>query len=90
MIAHLTGMIASYVVLWTAFYVDNAHLIPGLQRLPSLTFWVAPTLFALPFLVWSIWRFLPKAATPSAPATDGAHCNDTSRPTQETNLPSAT
>jgi hypothetical protein len=37
-IAHLTGMIASYVMLWTAFYVDNAHLIPGLNRLPTLTF----------------------------------------------------
>jgi hypothetical protein len=49
-IAHLTGMIASYVVLWTAFFVDNAHLIPGLQRLPTFTFWVAPTLIALPFL----------------------------------------
>jgi hypothetical protein len=65
-IAHLTGMIASYAVLWTAFYVDNAHLIPGLNRLPTTAFWVGPTLIALPFLVRSIWRFLPKAAAPSA------------------------
>jgi hypothetical protein len=62
-IAHLTGMIASYVVLLTAFYVDNAHLIPGLNRLPTLTFWVAPTLIALPFLALSIWRFLPQTPT---------------------------
>jgi hypothetical protein len=62
-IAHLSGMIGSYAVLWTAFYVDNAHLIPGLNRLPTLTFWVAPTLIALPFLVRSIRRFLPKSAT---------------------------
>jgi hypothetical protein len=65
-IAHLTGMIGSYAVLWTAFYVDNAHLIPGLNRLPTLTFWVAPTLIAVPFLVRSIRRFLPHMATPSA------------------------
>jgi hypothetical protein len=48
------------VVLWTAFYVDNAHLIPGLKELPTLTFWVLPTLIALPFLVLSLARFAPK------------------------------
>jgi hypothetical protein len=36
-IAHLVGMIGSYVVLWTAFYVDNAHLIPSLNHLPTLS-----------------------------------------------------
>lgn len=35
--AHIIGMIGSYIVLWTAFYVDNAHLIPGLKELPPLT-----------------------------------------------------
>jgi len=93
-IAHLSGMIASYVVLLTAFYVDNAHLIPGLNRLPTLVFWVAPTLIALPFLVRSIRRFLPKAAAPSTlaplppPATAGAHREGAERPNQETNIPS--
>jgi uncharacterized membrane protein len=67
-IAHLTGMIASYVVLLTAFYVDNGHFFPGLNRLPTLTFWVAPTLIAIPFLVRSIRRFLPTTAAPSAMA----------------------
>ena len=42
-VAHIVGVIGSYVVLWTAFYVDNAHLIPGLKQLPTLTFWVLPT-----------------------------------------------
>jgi hypothetical protein len=68
-IAHLTGMIGSYVVLWTAFFVDNAHLFPGLNQLPTLTFWVAPTLIAVPFLVLSITRFAPKPAAPAAPAS---------------------
>ena len=58
--AHIVGMIGSYVVLWTAFYVDNAHLFPGLKELPTLTFWVLPTLLALPFLVVSLSRFAPK------------------------------
>ena len=62
--AHIVGMIGSYVVLWTAFYVDNAHLIPGLNRLPQLTFWVLPTLVALPFIALSLSRFAPKKDTP--------------------------
>jgi hypothetical protein len=66
-IAHLIGMISSYVVLLTAFYVDNAHLFPGFNRLPTIVFWVAPSLIAVPFLVRSIRRFLPKTANTPAP-----------------------
>jgi hypothetical protein len=68
-IAHLVAMISSYVVLLTAFYVDNAHLFPGVNRLPTIVFWVAPSLIAIPFLVRSIQRFLPKAATSSTLTT---------------------
>jgi hypothetical protein len=64
-VAHIVGMIGSYVVLWTAFYVDNAHLIPGLKQLPTLTFWVLPTMIALPFLVVSLSHFAPKTALPA-------------------------
>jgi hypothetical protein len=74
-IAHLSGMIGSYVVLWTAFYVDNAHLFPGFNRLPTITFWVAPTLIAIPFLVVSIARFAPKTAT-AATASSSATRQD--------------
>ena len=83
-IAHLSGMIGSYVVLWTAFYVDNAHLFPGLNRLPTLTFWVLPSLIAFPFLVRSIARFapsVPKTATPSLRASSTIqHNSDTHLP----------
>ncbi len=69
-VAHILGMIGSYTVLWTAFYVDNAHLIPGLKQLPTLTFWVLPTVIALPFLAVSLSRFAPKTAR--AGRLDGA------------------
>jgi hypothetical protein len=59
-IAHLGSMIGSYVVLLTAFYVDNAHLFPVLQDLPIIVFWLSPTLIAIPFLVRAIARFAPK------------------------------
>ena len=62
-IAHIVGMIGSYIVLWTAFYVDNAHLLPGLNLLPPLTFWVLPSLIGLPFIVFSLVRFVPKTVT---------------------------
>ena len=58
-VVHIIGVIGSYVTLWTAFFVDNAHLFPGLDRLPILTFWVLPSLIALPFLVLSLSRFAP-------------------------------
>jgi hypothetical protein len=61
-VVHIVGMIGSYIVLWTAFYVDNAHLIPLLKQLPTLTFWVLPTVIALPFLAVSLSRFAPQTA----------------------------
>jgi hypothetical protein len=64
-VVHIVGMIGSYTVLWAAFYVDNAHLIPGLKQLPTLTFRALPSLIALPFLVLSLSRFAPKVAIPA-------------------------
>jgi hypothetical protein len=61
-VVHIIGMIGSYIVLWTAFYVDNAHLIPGMKELPPLTFWVLPSLIGLPFMVLSLSRFVPNLA----------------------------
>lgn len=67
-VVHIALMVGSYVVLWTAFYVDNAHLIPGLNRLPSLTFWVLPSLISLPFIARSLAHFVPKTVATSATA----------------------
>ena len=69
-IAHSIGTIGSYIVLLTGFYVDNAHLIPLLNQLPPLTFWVLPTVIGIPFIVRSISRFVPKTITPAR--LDGA------------------
>lgn len=63
-VVHIVGMIGSYIVLWTAFYVDNAHLIPLLDQLPLLTFWVLPTMIGLPFIILSLSRFVPKTGMP--------------------------
>jgi hypothetical protein len=63
-IVHIVGMVGSYIVLWTAFYVDNAHLIPLLRQVPPLLFWVLPTLIGLPFMALSISRFGDKTGGP--------------------------
>jgi hypothetical protein len=63
-IAHIVGTIGSYIVLLTGFYVDNAHLIPLLNQLPQLTFWVLPTVIGIPFIMLSISRFVPQTVTP--------------------------
>src|SRR5258708_36321778 len=49
-IAHLVGMIGSYVVLGTAFCADHAHLFPPLDRLPTLTVCAAPSPSPVPLL----------------------------------------
>lgn len=69
-IAHIIGTTGSYIVLLTGFYVDNAHLIPLLNQLPQLTFWVLPTVIGIPFIVRSISRFAPKTVPPAQ--LDGA------------------
>ena len=49
--AHIFGMGLSYVVMHTAFWVDNGPTLPLWNRLPVLAFWIAPSLIALPFFV---------------------------------------
>jgi lysylphosphatidylglycerol synthetase-like protein (DUF2156 family) len=65
-VVHIVGVIGSYIILWTAFYVDNAHLIPGLNQLPTLTFWVLPTLIGIPFIIEFISRFVPNRGASSS------------------------
>src|SRR5215472_8139571 len=53
---HVLGMGASYVVLLTAFYVDNGPHLPLWDRLPAIAYWTLPTLVGLPLLVLGLRR----------------------------------
>jgi len=53
---HISGMGASYIILLTAFYVDNGPNLPVWRHLPGWTYWLAPTLLGLPILVWALVR----------------------------------
>jgi cytochrome c oxidase subunit IV len=48
---HILGMGTSYIVLMTAFYVDNGPRLPVWDRLPLLAFWIVPTLIGFPLVV---------------------------------------
>src|SRR5262245_37950326 len=54
--AHVIGMSASYIVLLTAFYVDNGPRLPLWKELPPLAFWVGPTLIGAPIVARALVR----------------------------------
>jgi Na+-driven multidrug efflux pump len=53
---HILGMASSYVLLLTAFYVDNGPHLPLWDRLPDLAFWFVPGLVATPITVRALRR----------------------------------
>jgi len=54
--AHIACMGASYIVMLTAFYVDNGPKLPGWRELPAISFWFLPTVVGAPFVARAIWR----------------------------------
>lgn len=53
---HVTGMAVSYIVLLTAFYVDNGPHLPLWRALPPLAHWLIPSLVGFPILIWVLKR----------------------------------
>lgn len=51
---HLTCMAASYVLMLTAFYVDNGKNLPVWRELPQIAFWILPALIAAPLVVYEL------------------------------------
>lgn len=48
---HITGMGLSYILLLTAFYVDNGKNLPIWKELPSITYWLLPSAVGIPLIV---------------------------------------
>lgn len=55
-VAHILGMSGSYVVLITAFYLDNAKNLPLWRDLPTVAFWFLPAGVAVPFVARALVR----------------------------------
>jgi SAM-dependent methyltransferase len=54
---HITGMGSSYIVLLTAFYVDNGPKLPLWNLLPTIAFWILPSLLGLPLMFFALYRY---------------------------------
>jgi uncharacterized membrane protein len=53
---HLGAMGASYILLLTAFYVDNGKNLPLWKDLPTITYWTFPALVGIPIIVRALLR----------------------------------
>lgn len=53
---HIIGMGGSYVLMLTAFYIDNGPRLPLWNVLPPLSFWVLPTAIGAPIIIRALRR----------------------------------
>lgn len=49
---HLVSMGASFILMLTAFYVDNGKNLPFWRNLPQITFWFMPTVIGTPIILY--------------------------------------
>jgi uncharacterized membrane protein len=53
---HLIGMGTSYILLLTAFYVDNGPHLPVWRDLPVLAYWLVPAAIGIPLIIRALRR----------------------------------
>jgi uncharacterized membrane protein len=53
---HISGMGASYILLLTAFYVDNGKSLPLWKDLSPITYWLLPSAIGIPIIVYALLR----------------------------------
>jgi hypothetical protein len=53
---HLTGMGASYILMLTAFYVDNGKNLPLWKELPEIAIWFLPSAIGVPLILYALFR----------------------------------
>jgi len=53
---HISGMGASYILLLTAFYVDNGKNLPLWKDFPPVTYWLLPGVIGTPIIVRALLR----------------------------------
>jgi hypothetical protein len=57
---HITGMGVSYILMLTAFYVDNGKHLPLWKELPQIAFWLLPAGLGTPLILYA-WLKHPLA-----------------------------
>jgi hypothetical protein len=66
---HVSGMGASYILLLTAFYVDNGKNLPLWRELPQAAFWVFPSAIGIPIIAYVLRRHPLVTRTGASDAT---------------------
>ena len=54
---HITLMSISYILLLTAFYVDNGKNLPLWRNLPPIAFWLLPSIVGIPLIARALKRY---------------------------------
>jgi hypothetical protein len=53
---HIPAMGGAYIALFTGFYVDNGRHLPLWDRLPTLAYWLLPSLVGVPLILRALSR----------------------------------
>jgi hypothetical protein len=48
-------LLISYILLLTAFYVDNGAHLPLWRELPTLVYWLLPAVIGIPLIMVQLW-----------------------------------
>lgn len=56
---HIMGMGTSYIVMLTAFYVDNGRQLPVWRNLPHWTYWTLPAVVGTPIMIRALIHHKP-------------------------------
>ena len=68
---HIIGMGLSYILMLTAFYVDNGKSLPLWKELPAIAYWILPSIVGLPLIANALLHHLLVARTQNGSASDG-------------------
>ncbi len=70
---HIPAMAGAYIALFTGFYVDNGPQLPVWDRLPSLAYWLLPSLIGVPLILRALARrrLLVRPASRARPGSGG-------------------
>lgn len=69
---HITGMGSSYILLLTAFYVDNGKHLPIWKELPSIVYWLLPSAIGIPLIVRTLLRHPVVLQSKASPRATGS------------------
>ena len=69
---HIIGMGSSYILMLTAFYVDNGKSLPLWKELPAIAYWILPSAVGLPLIVHALLHHPLVAKVQKGSASNGS------------------